>query len=355
MAKLTITEFAHRLGVSVCTVNKALSGKPKVSEATRQRIVAEAERLGYRPNRMAQVLARKPVRLAYLHPAHFESFFGPFETGVRAGAERLVDHNVSVSIHGLDPLKWEKLLLPTVRRLLRAGLSGLILAPIFDVDYRALWDLLAEHRLPLVQLGLEVPGSPAALTVRQDTLLCGQMAAELLAQSSGPAAIMVGNHQVVDHAEKIRGFQAEAAKRGLTVAAIYEHQDDEQLGYELTCRMFREHPEVRGLYVGTDNFNGIHRALCEHGAGQVKTVATGLFPEVRRAMDQDLVHFALDQRMAEQGELAVQQLYDLLSGRPPTVPRISVPPLIAVRSNIELLADRAESRASGKIRHHRPS
>ena len=76
------------------------------------------------------------------------------------------------------------------------------------------------------------------------------------------------------------------------------------------------------------------------GAGQIKVVATGLFPQVRTAMDQNLVHFALHQRMAEQGELAVQQLHDLLSGHPPETLKILVPPLIAMRSNIDLLAAR---------------
>jgi ABC-type sugar transport system substrate-binding protein len=171
--------------------------------------------------------------------------------------------------------------------------------------------------------------------------------------------MMIGSRETVDHAEKIRGFMAEADRRQMTVAAVCEHQDDEQLGYDLTRRLLREHPEVRGLYLGTDNFCGIHRALAEHGAGHLKVVATGLFPEVRQAMDQGLVHFALDQRMAEQGELAVQQLHDLLSGRPPAAQRVSVPPLIAVRSNIELLAGLAESRTPpfvpGKTGRKRPS
>jgi LacI family transcriptional regulator len=340
MAKLTITEFAKRLGVSVCTVNKALSGKPKVSATTRARVIAEAERLGYRPNRMAQVLARNPVRLAYLHPAHFESFFGAFEAGVEAGGERLVDQNVSVSSQGLDPAKWQKLLLPAVRRLLREGLSGLILAPITGVEYGGLWDLLAERRVPLVQLGLEVPGSPAALTVRQDTLLSGRMAAELLAQFPGPAALMIGSRAVGDHAEKLAGFEAEAARRGLAIAAVVEHHDDERLGCQLTRQLLAERPDVRSVYVATDNFHGICRALAEHGAGRLKVVATGLFPAIRQAMDEDLVHFALDQRMIEQGEMAVQQLHDLLSGHTPSTPRVLVPPLIAVRSNIDLLAAR---------------
>ena len=341
MPKITITELARRLGVSVCTVNKALSGKSKVSEATRQRVIEEAQRLGYRPNRMAQVLARNPIRLAYVHPAHFESFFTPFEAGVRGGVERLADHHVSLSVRPLDPANWAKALPAAVRSLLKSGLSGLILSPMADVDYQPLWDLLAERRVPLVQLGLEVPDSPAVLTVRQDTLLSGRLAAELLSHFPGPVAVMIGNRQVVDHDEKLRGFQAEAARRGLEIAAFYEHQDDLQQSYKLTRRLFEEHPEVKGLYVATDNFGGIFRSLREHGpTGRLKVVATGLFPEIREAMDADMVHFALDQRMAEQAELAVHQLHELLSLHPLEKNKILVPPRIAVRGNIDLLAAR---------------
>ncbi|MFH1264897.1 MAG: LacI family DNA-binding transcriptional regulator, partial [Planctomycetota bacterium] len=286
MAKITITGLARRLGVSVCTVNKALSGKPKVSEKTRQRIVAEAARLGYRPNRMAQVLARNPVRLAYVHPDHFPSFFGPFEAGVVAGVGRMAEQRVSVTLHAVDPSKWGERLPSTVRSLVRGGLSGLILSPMAGIEYGPAWDLLAEHRVPLVQLGLEVSDSPAVLTVRQDTLLSGRIAAELLSHFPGPVAVMIGDRQVVDHDEKLRGFQTEAARRGLAIAQVYEHQDDPKLGYAMTRRLFREHPEVGGLYVATDNFGGILRGLKrESCAGRVKVVATGVFPEIRAAMD----------------------------------------------------------------------
>ncbi len=337
MAKVTITELAKHLGVSACTVNKALSGKPKVSEKTRQRVLAEAERLGYRPNRMAQVLARNPIRLAYVHPDHFPSFFGRFEAGVRAGVDRLSDQRVSTSLHALEPAKWGKRLPTTVRSLVRRGLSGLILSPMSGIDYRPVCDLLAKHRIPLMQLGLEVPGSPAALTVRQDTLLSGRIAAELLSHFPGPVALMIGNRRVVDHDEKLRGFEAEAAKRGMEIAAVYEHEDDPKLGHAMTRRLFREHPEVGSLYVATDNFSGIFRGLKQQRcAGRVKVVTTGVFPEIRDAMDRDLVQFTLDQRMAEQGELAVRHLHDILSLHPLETKRILVPPRIVVHGNIEL-------------------
>ena len=96
------------------------------------------------------------------------------------------------------------------------------------------------------------------------------------------------------------------------------------------------------MYVATDNISGILRAIKQHhGVGRIKVVATGLFPEIREAMDERLVHFSLDQRMAEQGELAVQHLHDLLSHRPLRSNKILVPPRIAIRSNIESMASRA--------------
>jgi len=152
-------------------------------------------------------------------------------------------------------------------------------------------------------------------------------------------AMLIGSRQVVDHQEKLEGFEAEAARRHMRIAAVYEHEDDPKLGYSLTRQLLRDHPDLRGIYVATDNFTGIARALKEQKtAGRVKVVATGLFPEIRAAMDAGLIHFALDQRMAEQGELAVQQLHELLSQHPLASNKILLPPRIAVRGNIELLA-----------------
>jgi len=48
--KLTIKEFAEILGVSTATVSRAFSSKGRISDKTRQSIIAKAEELGYRAN-----------------------------------------------------------------------------------------------------------------------------------------------------------------------------------------------------------------------------------------------------------------------------------------------------------------
>ncbi len=56
LSMATIKEVAKRTGVSASTVSRALANKLYVRDATRQRILAAVEELGYRPNFMAKGL-----------------------------------------------------------------------------------------------------------------------------------------------------------------------------------------------------------------------------------------------------------------------------------------------------------
>lgn len=58
MSKVTITHLADSLGVSKASVSYALNGRPGVSEATRQRVLALADELGWHPSSSARALSR---------------------------------------------------------------------------------------------------------------------------------------------------------------------------------------------------------------------------------------------------------------------------------------------------------
>ncbi|MEJ3744270.1 LacI family DNA-binding transcriptional regulator [Actinomycetes bacterium KLBMP 9797] len=90
MKRPTIADIARRAGVSKGAVSYALNGQPGVSEATRQRILAIAQEIGFNPNSAARALSgatANAVGLALCRPARtlgIEPFFMELISGVEA-------------------------------------------------------------------------------------------------------------------------------------------------------------------------------------------------------------------------------------------------------------------------------
>ncbi len=66
--RVTAADVARSLGLSRATVGFVLNDTPgqSIPDATRQRVLAEAERMGYRPHRAAQTLASGRSRIVLL-------------------------------------------------------------------------------------------------------------------------------------------------------------------------------------------------------------------------------------------------------------------------------------------------
>jgi DNA-binding LacI/PurR family transcriptional regulator len=83
----TIADIARRAGVSKGAVSYALNGQPGVSEATRRRVLAIAEEIGWNPHSAARALSgaaanaiglalRRPARILGLEPFYMELISG---------------------------------------------------------------------------------------------------------------------------------------------------------------------------------------------------------------------------------------------------------------------------------------
>ncbi len=90
MKRPTIADVARAAGVSKGAVSYALNGQPGVSEATRRRILAIADSIGFRPSSAARALSgatAQAVGLALRRPARIlgiEPFFMELISGVEA-------------------------------------------------------------------------------------------------------------------------------------------------------------------------------------------------------------------------------------------------------------------------------
>lgn len=146
MANTSTTELARRCGVSQGTVDRALHGRPGIAEATRQRILAEAAKLGYVPHHAARALITGSHHLIGL------ILFG-LDNQFTARVIRAIEHeahgagyDLLVAFSNRDPEVERRYL----RRFLERHVDGIILFPVTR-DSEEL-QLAVKRKVPVVSL-----------------------------------------------------------------------------------------------------------------------------------------------------------------------------------------------------------
>ncbi|WP_427894814.1 LacI family DNA-binding transcriptional regulator [Kribbella sp. GL6] len=96
----TIRDVARLAGVSASTVSRALSLPGMVNDATRARVAAAVEQLGYAPNRAARgLITGRTGTIGLVVPDLANPFFASLTKGIQARARR---HDVAVFVADTD-------------------------------------------------------------------------------------------------------------------------------------------------------------------------------------------------------------------------------------------------------------
>src|SRR5215211_4457794 len=105
MASTTMKRIAGELGVSITTVSKVLNNHDDISPATRARVMAKVEELGYRPNAVARSLTlRRTHTLGIVIPDLMHSFFVEIIAGIEPVAS-VRGYGLLLCSSGEDPRK----------------------------------------------------------------------------------------------------------------------------------------------------------------------------------------------------------------------------------------------------------
>ncbi|MEM8591419.1 MAG: substrate-binding domain-containing protein [Pseudomonadota bacterium] len=224
----TLKEIGAELGLSVTTVSRALNGFPEVSSATRDRVQKTADRLGYRPSRVAQrlVTGRSGMvgMIVKIKPdMSADQTFFEILTGLTAAlAEREIDLVLAVD-QGSDPV------LPYKRLLERDILDGFILnAPEIN-DLRVAF--LRERGIPFVLHGQD-RSEPDYPTYGIDNAGVSIDSVRLLSQlGHEQIALINGDLQQSFAVDRETGFKRAAASLGLSSNHLRNGASLESHGY----------------------------------------------------------------------------------------------------------------------------
>lgn len=211
--RITVREVAQAAGVSPMTVSRVLNRVPGAGLATRERVLREADRLGYRPNGLAKALRERSSRtVAILVPDITNPFFPEIIRGAEDHAEA-EGYSLLLCNVGEDP-KREAALLGLLES---KRVDGVIVCSPRLGDAR-LAELVARHEAAVLvnrALSPEIAGlvsidyaAGAAMAVAHLADACGCRRIGILA---GPASSRGG-------AERLAGAREALGSRGLSPA-----------------------------------------------------------------------------------------------------------------------------------------
>lgn len=207
----TIEDLAALLGVSTMTVHRAISGKPDISAKTRARILAEIERLDWRPNIAARGLRQgKTYTLGILVSNVAASFLPEILQGVNQAAE-VKGYHAFVSVHEHETAR----AIRHLQTLQSKGVDGIVYYPTLGGgELEALNEV--QRSTPVVVVMRAVPDFQGPVVLVDDTF-GGELAARHLLELGHRRIGFVGYRDTDFSHLRRNGFEAVLKEAGLSL------------------------------------------------------------------------------------------------------------------------------------------
>ena len=234
----TLADVARHAGVSKGAASLALNGRPGVSEATRERILAIAQELGWSPNSAARALSvnrSEAIGLVLARPARMlgaEPFYMAFIAGVESV---LADTAISLLLKVVDSPDHEAEIAIYRRWWLGQKVDGVIVTDVRVQDGRL--TALAELGMPAVILGSDPDfvGGPETSTVwTDDETMIASAIRYLVGLGHRRIARVSGPGSLSHCASRTASFVRIAADLGLDEAQVVESDFSGEDGARVT-------------------------------------------------------------------------------------------------------------------------
>lgn len=267
--RVTLDDVARAAGVSRQTVSRVINDKGEISPETRSRVLAEIKRLGYRPNRVAQGLARQRTDVTGLVVPDITSpFYAEVVRGVEDCAYR---HDRRIFL--CNVVESSERELSVIASLEDYGVAGIILAGSRLDD-----DTLAEvirHNPNVVLINRQLP-TPHRYVVYNDDEMAGRLATRyLLEQGHRVIGFMGGQPNSFSRRQRVAGYRHALAEAGITPddGLLFDGLPYLSVGQELIRKVLQTRPDATALLAYNDlTAIGALQAIKEHALRNIAIV-----------------------------------------------------------------------------------
>ena len=332
MHQTTMKRIAGELGVSITTVSKVLNNHGDISEATRSRVLAKVEELGYQRNAVARSLTlRRTHTLGIVIPDLMHSFFVEVIAGIEPVAS-VRGYGLLLCSSGEDPRK-ERAELEMLRG---RQVDGVVLASAHASGNTDVLKQLARHGTSLVMIDRDDHSSVPCHRVLTDDEEVGVLATTHLLELGRRAVAHIAGPAITHAKRRERGWREALKAKGIRVhddwlaSAGFMESD----GYRAMKRLLAIKPRVDAVFAANDPAAiGAMKAIWEAGLRVPDDIAIVGVGDIALA---DLLRVPLTTvgwSRKEQGRHAAELLLNGLEEEADPPQRVIIPPRLIVRES----------------------
>lgn len=308
----TLDDVAELANVSRQTISRVVNNKGEIREATRQRVLAAIEELGYQPNSLARSLAtNRSLAIGLVVPNISQPFYPEIARGVEDGAQA-AGYSVFLC-HAAGSAERE---LQALERLRGHRVAGVILCNSRLDD--ATLERAVRGFSPIVLVGREVPNVPGTV-IWPGYDRSGEAATRHLIELGRRQIAYLGLDNIYNNVdrEKFRGYRTalERAGRAFDPDLVTRTASSFQGGYDAMATLAERGQAVDGIFAFNDLMAiGAMRYCATRGIAVPEDVAVVGFggTDVASMVTPALSTIAVP--LYSIGTTAIQELLDLIGG-----------------------------------------
>ncbi len=247
---ITISDVADALGVSKTTVSRAISGKGRIGEETRQRVLAYIEEHNYTPNAIARGLAQqKTYNICVVMPEDYALVDLPFFQEAIMGIQEIA------SMMGYDLLLCiapENDTTGLERIIMNRKVDGVILLRTSVKDAQI--EFLQKKNVPFIAAGSTSYKGVVQVDSDHESA-CRELTSYVLMRGMKRVALLGGNENYVVNQNRYKGFLAAYTQAGIEV-------NQDLLFLNLESKAFIDKAVVDAMERKTDCILCMDDAIC---------------------------------------------------------------------------------------------
>ena len=248
--RITIHDIAKILNIDSSTVSRALNNSPRVTEKTKNRIIAKANELGYQRNDLASNLRKnKTNTLGVIVPRISRHFFSSAIAGIEETAYKL-GYNVIIC-QSLEELEREQ---NNVNTLLANRVDGVLVSISMETENYDHFEGLKQRRIPVVFFDRHC-NIPDTSSVLIDDFKAGFDATEhLILKGCKTIAHFSGPSHLEIYKNRFEGYQAALAKYHFSFNEdlVFSSRLMEQDGVDNVTKILALPYKIDGIFSAND-------------------------------------------------------------------------------------------------------